>query len=89
MLTGGIKTIWQPNQPQAIAVPEGPIPNAGDAVGDGDGGQAGAIIKSPIPNADDAVGDVDRGQAGAVIESPISNAGDALWDDNPFKPIAP
>ena len=39
------------------------VPDAGDAVGDRDVGQAGAAIERTVPDAGDAVGDRDAGQA--------------------------
>ena len=53
---------------------------AGDAVRDGDAGQAGAAEESRVSNAGNAVRDGDIVQAGAVRESRVSNAGDAVRD---------
>ena len=44
---------------------ERPVPDAGDAVGDRDAGQAGADIERIVSDAGDAVGDRDAGQAGS------------------------
>ena len=41
------------------------VPDAGDAVGDRDAGQAGAVIERMVSDAGDAVGDRDAGQAGS------------------------
>ena len=56
------------------------VPDAGDAVGDRDAGQAGAAIERPVPDAGDAVGDRDAGQAGAARERIVPDAGDAVGD---------
>ena len=42
---------------------EGIVANGGDAVGDGDGGQAAAAIEGIDADGGDAVGDGDGGQA--------------------------
>ena len=44
------------------------IPDAGDAVGNGDARQAAAVIECVIPDAGDAVGNGDARQAAAVPE---------------------
>ena len=56
------------------------VPDAGDAVGDRDAGQAGAARERIVPDAGDAVGDRDAGQAGAAIERIVPDAGDAVGD---------
>ena len=61
----GIVTLVRLVQPR-----ERLVPDAGDAVGDGDAGQAGAAIERLVPDAGDAVGDRDAGQAGAVARTP-------------------
>ena len=47
------------------------IPDAGDAVGDGDARQASCSYRMRIPDAGDAVGNGDARQASAVIECVI------------------
>ena len=42
------------------------VPDAGDAVGNGDARQASAVIECVIPDAGDAVGDGDARQASAA-----------------------
>ena len=54
--------------------------DAGDAVGDGDVGQAGAADERPAPDTDDAGGDRDICQAGAVKERSIAYVGDTRRD---------
>ena len=44
------------------------IPDAGDAVGNGDARQASAVLECVIPDAGDAVGNGDARQAAAVTE---------------------
>jgi len=46
-----LEFLWQSNRGQAGAATEGPIPNAGDTVGDTDRGQTAALIKGFLPNA--------------------------------------
>ena len=48
---------------QAAASPEGPIPDAGDAVGDRDARQATAAIEGRLPDAGDAIRNRDTRQA--------------------------
>ena len=50
------------------------IPDAGDAVGDGDARQASAVIECVTPDAGDAVADGDARQASAV-----TNAQSRCW----------
>ena len=45
------------------------IPDAGDAVGDGDARQASAAIECAIPDAGDAVGNGDARQASAALNA--------------------
>jgi len=47
------------NRVSVGAACEGPIPNAGDTIWDGDGGEAAAPIEGFKPNAGDAVRDED------------------------------
>ncbi len=60
---------------QTVAIGEGGSSNAGDAVGDREGGQTGAGIKRPVPDVGDAAGKGDTGQAGARIERIVSDVG--------------
>ena len=45
-----------------------PLPDAGDAVADGDARQATAVIECVIPDAGDAVGNGDARQASASMK---------------------
>ena len=58
------------------------IPDAGDAVADGDARQASCSTECVIPDAGDAVGNGDARQAAAVIECGIPDAGDAAPVDS-------
>ena len=60
----GIVTLVRLVQPENASVPD-----AGDAVGDRDAGQAGAAVERPVPDAGDAVGDrVASGYAPRVLD---------------------
>ena len=61
--------------------------NAGDGLGDSDGGQARAILESRVSYAGDGGGDGDGGQASATTESFFSNTSDRGGDncvDTPY-----
>ena len=47
------------------------LPDAGDAVGNGDARQASAVIECVMPDAGDAIGNGDARQAPTVIECVI------------------
>jgi hypothetical protein len=54
------------------------LPDAGDAVRNGDTRQAGAKLEGPPPNAGYAIRDCDTRQAGAFEEGFIPDAGDRI-----------
>ena len=49
------------------------IPDAGDAVGNGNGGEAGAVIERKGSDAGDTVGDGNRNKTGTIAERVISD----------------
>ena len=67
-------------QPQTLK--KGEPPDIGDAVGDGNAGQAAAARERIVPDAGDVVGDRGAGQAAAALERTVPDAGDAVGDRN-------
>ena len=72
-----VKCLWDGDKFKSAATIEGPIPNAGDALRDGDRGHF-TETEGLIPNAANAVWDGDRGQTAATIEGPVPNAGNTI-----------
>ena len=58
------------------------VPDAGDAVGDRDAGQAGAVIERIVPDAGDAVGD--RVASGFAPRT-LDERGLALVEQDPIR----
>ena len=65
-----------------LVVSEGPVADAGHAVGDGDGGQEPTVLESGEADACHAFWDVDGGQIVAAIESHLADIGHAIRDGN-------
>ena len=64
------------------------IPNAGDAVGNGDSRQAPAELEYLIPDAGHAVADDDARQAAAATECAIPEQFNAVGNDDAYQAAA-
>ena len=65
------------NRRQAAAVTEGPSPDTGDAVRNGDARQAGAALEGQKSDAGDAIRNRDARQASTEVEGHLPNTGNA------------
>ena len=54
------------------------MPDGGDAVWQGNVGQAGAALKRTVTNSGNAVWQGDAGQAGAAIKRPFPDVNDVV-----------